>query len=183
MVFNMTVKISQKNVANKKKKSSETPTIPRMSSVIREALDRIGAKLDTFETSSDHWKKIRNVLKKKDKDKILETALEKYYNSEELKPFQAELLKLQRHLERTNKKIIILFDGRDASGRACRTRPSPRYMNEKHYRVVALGKPSQVQRTELHMKRYIEQFPRSSEIVLFDRSWYNRAMVEPVMGF
>ena len=56
-------------------------------------------------------------------------------------------------------------------------------MNEKHYRVVALGKPSDEQRTELHMKRYIEQFPHAGEIVLFDRSWYNRAMVEPVMGF
>ena len=56
-------------------------------------------------------------------------------------------------------------------------------MNEKHYRVVALGKPSDIQRTELHMKRYIEQFPHAGEMVLFDRSWYNRAMVEPVMGF
>jgi len=56
-------------------------------------------------------------------------------------------------------------------------------MNEKHYRVVALGKPTDYQRTELHMKRYIERFPHAGEIVLFDRSWYNRAMVEPVMGF
>ena len=56
-------------------------------------------------------------------------------------------------------------------------------MNEKRYRVVALGKPTAEQRTELHMKRYIEQFPHAGEIVLFDRSWYNRAMVEPVMGF
>jgi polyphosphate kinase 2 (PPK2 family) len=56
-------------------------------------------------------------------------------------------------------------------------------MNEKHYRVVALGKPSVQQQTELHMKRYIEHFPHAGEIVLFDRSWYNRAMVEPVMGF
>lgn len=56
-------------------------------------------------------------------------------------------------------------------------------MNEKRYRVVALGKPNEDQATELHMKRYIEQFPHAGEIVLFDRSWYNRAMVEPVMGF
>ena len=56
-------------------------------------------------------------------------------------------------------------------------------MNEKRYRVVALGKPNETQKTELHMKRYIEQFPHAGEIVLFDRSWYNRAMVEPVMGF
>jgi polyphosphate kinase 2 (PPK2 family) len=56
-------------------------------------------------------------------------------------------------------------------------------MNEKHYRVLALGKPSDVQRTELHMKRYIEQFPHAGELVIFDRSWYNRAMIEQVMGF
>lgn len=56
-------------------------------------------------------------------------------------------------------------------------------MNTKRYRVVALGKPSEDQRTELHIKRYIEHFPHAGEIVLFDRSWYNRALVEPVMGF
>ena len=58
-----------------------------------------------------------------------------------------------------------------------------RYLNEKHYRVEALGKPTAEQRTELHIKRYIERFPHAGEMVLFDRSWYNRAMVEPVMGF
>ena len=56
-------------------------------------------------------------------------------------------------------------------------------MNEKHYRVVALGKPNSQQKTEIHIKRYIEQFPSAGEIALFDRSWYNRALVEPVMGF
>ncbi len=154
-----------------------------MSAVIREALEQIDQNLDTLEASSEHWEKIRKILKKKDKDKILETAFERYYNAEEMKPFQAELIKLQRHLERTGKKIIILFDGRDASGKGGTIRRITRYMNEKHYRIVAMGKPSQTQRTELHMKRYIEQFPRSGEIVLFDRSWYNRALVEPVMGF
>jgi len=155
----------------------------RMSVVIKEALDRIDENLDQIKDTSEHWKKIRKVLKKKDKEKILEVALENYYNSEELKPYQAELIKLQKHLERTGKKMIVLFDGRDASGKGGTIRRVTRYMNEKHYRIVALGKPSHIQRTELHMKRYIEQFPRSGEIVLFDRSWYNRAMVEPVMGF
>jgi polyphosphate kinase 2 len=162
---------------------ADSPTTPRMSEVIGEALDRIGQNLDTLKDPSEHWKKIRKVLKKKDKDIILETALEKYYNAEELKPYQGELIKLQSHLERVGKKMIILFDGRDASGKGGTIRRITRFMNEKHYRVVALGKPSNVQRTELHMKRYIEQFPSSGEIVLFDRSWYNRAMVEPVMGF
>jgi polyphosphate kinase 2 len=88
-----------------------------------------------------------------------------------------------RHLEKTGKKVIILFDGRDASGKGGTIRRVVRYLNEKHYRVVALGKPTDEQKTELHMKRYIEQLPHAGEIVLFDRSWYNRAMVEPIMGF
>jgi len=128
-------------------------------------------------------RKIQKILKKKDKEEILKTVLEKYYNSEELKPYQAELIKMQRHLERTKKKMVVLFDGRDASGKGGTIRRVTRYMNEKRYRVVALGKPSEHQKTELHIKRYIEHFPRAGEIVLFDRSWYNRALVEPVMGF
>ncbi len=127
--------------------------------------------------------KILSILKERHKEEIVEAALLKYYNSEELKPFQAELIKMQTHLERTGKKMIILFDGRDASGKGGTIRRVTRYMNEKRYRVEALGKPTDTQKTELHMKRYIERFPHAGEIVLFDRSWYNRAMVEPVMGF
>jgi polyphosphate kinase 2 len=115
--------------------------------------------------------------------RIFKQALQRQEEKEELIPYQAELIKLQEHLERTGKKMIILFDGRDASGKGGTIRRITRYMNEKHYRVVALGKPTDRQQTELHIKRYIEQFPRAGEIVLFDRSWYNRAMVEPVMGF
>jgi polyphosphate kinase 2 len=114
---------------------------------------------------------------------VVKTALQKHAQGEELKQYQAELIKLQEHMERTGRKLIILFDGRDASGKGGTIRRITRYMNSKHYRVVALGKPTEDQQTEMHMKRYIEQFPRAGEIVLFDRSWYNRAMVEPVMGF
>jgi polyphosphate kinase 2 len=127
--------------------------------------------------------KLQNILKKEDKDAIIASALENHYNSEALKPYQAELIKMQSHLEQTEKKMVILFDGRDASGKGGTIRRVTRYMNEKKYRVVALGKPNELQKTELHIKRYIEHFPRAGEIVLFDRSWYNRAMVEPVMGF
>jgi polyphosphate kinase 2 len=90
---------------------------------------------------------------------------------------------LQQHIERTGKKMIILFDGRDASGKGGTIRRLTRYMNEKRYRVEVPGKPSHRQQTELHLKRYIERFPSVGEMVLFDRSWYNRALVEPVMGF
>ncbi len=128
-------------------------------------------------------RKILSVLKNRHKEEIVEAALLKYYNSEELKPYQAELIKMQNHLEKTGKKMIILFDGRDASGKGGTIRRVCRYMNEKRYRVEALGKPNATQKSELHMKRYIERFPHAGEIVMFDRSWYNRAMVEPVMGF
>ena len=128
-------------------------------------------------------RKIASVLKKEDKEHIVKACLLDFYNAEELKPYQAELIKMQNHLERTGKKMIILFDGRDASGKGGTIRRLTRYMNGKRYRVTALGKPNEYQKTELHMKRYIEQFPHAGEIVLFDRSWYNRAMVEPIMGF
>jgi polyphosphate kinase 2 len=100
-----------------------------------------------------------------------------------LKPYQAELIKLQRHLEETNQKMIILFEGRDAAGKGGTIRRVTRYMNEKHYRVVALGKPTEEQRTQWFYQKYVSHFPRGGEIVLFDRSWYNRAMVEHVFGF
>ncbi len=107
-----------------------------------------------------------------------------YRTKEEiLKPYQVELIKLQAHLEKNNEKMIILMEGRDASGKGGAIRRITRYMNEKHYRVVALGKPSDVQKTQWYYQRYVEQFPKGGEIVIFDRSWYNRAMVEPVFGF
>lgn len=150
--------------------------------VIRDLVKNRDAGLKT-RTPSDISQAIASVLSDQHKGEIVEAALLKYYYAEELKPYQAELIKMQAHLERTGKKMIILFDGRDASGKGGTIRRVTRYMNEKRYRVVALGKPNEIQRTELHIKRYIEQFPHAGEIVLFDRSWYNRAMVEPIMGF
>jgi polyphosphate kinase 2 len=102
---------------------------------------------------------------------------------QELRPYQVELLKLQRHLEDHQRRMIILFEGRDAAGKGGTIRRVTRYMNEKHYRVVALGRPTEEQRTQWYFQRYVAQFPHGGEIVLFDRSWYNRAMVEPVLGF
>lgn len=114
--------------------------------------------------------------------KVLRT-LEKAEQESSLKPFQAELILLQKYLEETKRRMIIVFEGRDASGKGGTIRRVARYMNEKHYRVVALGKPTDAQRTQWFFQRYVEQFPRGGEVVLFDRSWYNRAMVEPVFGF
>ncbi len=110
-------------------------------------------------------------------------AVRRYRREEELKPFQAELLKVQQHLEEQQRKMIILFEGRDAAGKGGTIRRVTRYMNEKHYRIVALGKPTEEQKTQWYYQKYVSQFPRAGEIVLFDRSWYNRAMVERVFNF
>jgi polyphosphate kinase 2 len=149
---------------------------------IRETIEDI-REIDNFENHADHAQSLLTRLKSKQRKSIIQSALTAHLQDEDLKPYQAELIKMQRHLEKTDRKAIILFDGRDAAGKGGTIHRVTRYMNEKHYRIVALGKPSNIQRTELHMKRYIEQFPHAGEMVLFDRSWYNRAMVEQVMGF
>ncbi len=110
-------------------------------------------------------------------------ALERANREKTLRPFQAEIIRLQKYLEQSQRRMIILFEGRDASGKGGTIRRVTRYMNEKHYRVVALGKPNDAARTQWFFQRYVEQFPRGGEVVLFDRSWYNRAMVEPIFGF
>ncbi len=114
---------------------------------------------------------------------VLEEGIQKIYDLDALKKYQIELIKLQNYLEKENKRMIILFEGRDASGKGGAIRRITRYMNNKHYRVVSLGKPTETQRNQWFLQRYIEHFPTGGEIVLFDRSWYNRAMVEPIFGF
>jgi len=84
----------------------------------------------------------------KKRKKLKNKAYRKFQQEEELKPFQAELIKMQQHLEQTNKRMIILFEGRDAAGKGGTIRRVTRYMNEKHYRVVALGKPTEHEKTE-----------------------------------
>ncbi|MBT2971999.1 MAG: polyphosphate kinase 2 [gamma proteobacterium symbiont of Ctena orbiculata] len=118
-----------------------------------------------------------------EEQKTEKKAVRRYKREEELKPYQAELIRLQQYLEKTRTRMIILFEGRDAAGKGGTIRRVTRYMNEKHYRVVALGKPTEEQKTQWFFQKYIAQFPRGGEVVLFDRSWYNRAVVEPIFGF
>jgi polyphosphate kinase 2 len=100
-----------------------------------------------------------------------------------LRLFQVELLKLQGHLEREKLRMIVIFEGRDAAGKGGTIRRVTRYMNGKHYRVVALGKPTEEQKYQWYFQKFVGHFPTAGEIVMFDRSWYNRAMVEPVFEF
>jgi len=110
-------------------------------------------------------------------------AVKKFKQEQSLKPYQAELIQLQKYLEDTERRMVILFEGRDASGKGGTIRRVTRYMNEKHYRIVALGKPTEEQKTQWFFQKYINHLPAGGEVVLFDRSWYNRSMVEPVFGF
>jgi polyphosphate kinase 2 len=117
------------------------------------------------------------------REKTERKAVKRYYREKQLRPFQAELIKMQRYVEEQNERVLILFEGRDAAGKGGTIRRLTRYMNPRHYRVVALGKPTEEQRSQWFLQKYVAHFPTGGEIVLFDRSWYNRAMVEPVFGF
>ena len=104
------------------------------------------------------------------------------YESEK-QVLQIELMKLQNSMRETGDRAIILFEGRDAAGKGGTIRRFMEHWNPRTARVVALDKPSDVERGQWYFQRYIRHFPTSGEIVLFDRSWYNRAGVERVMGF
>jgi len=96
---------------------------------------------------------------------------------------QVELLKLQAWAKETGARIVILFEGRDAAGKGGTIKRFMEHLNPRGARVVALEKPSEVERGQWYFQRYVSQLPTAGEIVLFDRSWYNRAGVERVMGF
>ncbi|HMQ58742.1 MAG TPA: polyphosphate kinase 2, partial [Rhizobiaceae bacterium] len=96
---------------------------------------------------------------------------------------QVELLKVQEWVKNTHQKIVILFEGRDAAGKGGTIKRFMEHLNPRGARVVALEKPSEREATQWYFQRYIEHLPAGGEIVLFDRSWYNRAGVERVMGF
>ena len=100
-----------------------------------------------------------------------------------LHKLQVELCRLQEWVKETGARIIILFEGRDAAGKGGTIKAMTERVSPRVFRVVALPSPSDRQKTEMFMQRYIEHFPAAGEIIIFDRSWYNRAGVEYVMGF
>ena len=102
---------------------------------------------------------------------------------EELKALQIELVKVQFWLQATGKRVMALFEGRDAAGKGGAISASSAHMNPRLACVVALTKPTDREAGQWYFQRYIAQFPTAGEFVLFDRSWYNRAGVEPIMGF
>jgi polyphosphate kinase 2 len=103
--------------------------------------------------------------------------------AEELRRLQAELCKLQDWVKQEGLRIIVVFEGRDAAGKGGTIRAITERVSPRVFRVVALPAPSDREKTQMYMQRYLQHFPAAGEIVIFDRSWYNRAGVEYVMGF
>ncbi len=101
----------------------------------------------------------------------------------ELKKLQIELLKFQNHVKDKGLKVLIIIEGRDAAGKGGTIKRMTEHLNPRGARIVALPKPSDTERSQWYFQRYTGHLPSAGEIVLFDRSWYNRAGVEPVMGF
>ncbi|TYP96508.1 polyphosphate kinase 2 [Tenacibaculum adriaticum] len=102
---------------------------------------------------------------------------------EELRNLQIELVKLQHWVAKHKKRVAVIFEGRDAAGKGGNIRRFMEHLNPRSSRLVALNKPTEVERGQWYFQRYIKELPDLGEIVFFDRSWYNRAVVEPVMGF
>ena len=108
--------------------------------------------------------------------------INKFYNKE-LRRLQVELVKLQEWLQKSGLRVVILFEGRDAAGKGGVIKRITSCLNPRGCRVVALGVPTERERTQWYFQRYVQHLPAAGEMVLFDRSWYNRAGVEQVMGF
>ena len=126
-------------------------------------------------------------FKKLVKSKITKTNYEALittidYESELVK-LQAELVDLQQWAAKHKKRVCVLFEGRDAAGKGGAIRRFTEHLNPRSMRVVALTKPTEIEKGQWYFRRYIKELPEPGELVFFDRSWYNRAVVEPVMGF
>src|SRR5579859_7789822 len=96
---------------------------------------------------------------------------------------QLELAGLHRWLQRSGHRLVVVLEGRDAAGKGGTIKAITESMDTRGYRIAALGKPSETESTQWYFQRYVEHLPSAGEIVLFDRSWYNRAVIEPAMGF
>jgi len=122
---------------------------------------------------------IKELVKGKKLRKIIKTI--KY--EKELVELQVELIKLQNWVYENKKRVMIIFEGRDAAGKGGSIKRFTQYLNPRKFRVTALPKPTEVERGQFYFQRYFKHLPDPGEIVFFDRSWYNRAVVEPVFGF
>jgi polyphosphate kinase 2 len=140
-----------------------------------------------YNLTAEDFKKVKTkdelIKVANEKGKDLSKVLTTLQYEEELKKLQIELVKLQQWVQKNNKRVAIIFEGRDAAGKGGAIRRFTEHLNPRSMRTVALSKPTRVEQGQWYFRRYIKQLPNPGEIVFFDRSWYNRAVVEPVMGF
>lgn len=140
--------------------------------------------VDVIKSIEKKYRKIDSIPEEK-RNAYKEVAIKKEtidYEKEEMK-LQLELVKLQRHIGETGQKVLIIFEGRDAAGKGGNIKRFTEYLNPRTARVAALQKPTEQERTQWYFQRYVANLPNGGDMVFFDRSWYNRAGVEPVMGF
>ncbi len=167
-------KEKEKNKETEKKKKKKVKTInldtKEQKIILKKHKEEI--KSDEEILKEEHHGKVQVWMKK------CEVTYEK-----ELKKLQVELIKFQNHVKEQGLKVLIIVEGRDAAGKGGTIKRITEHLNPRGARVVALSKPSDTERTQWYFQRYAQHLPSSGEIVLFDRSWYNRAGVEPVMGF
>ncbi len=135
---------------------------------------------EDFDKSTTN-KELFAIIKTKNID--IQKTLKRIHYDDELRKLQIELVKLQQWISKNKKRVVILFEGRDAAGKGGNIRRFSEHLSPRSMRTVALTKPTEIERGQWYFKRYIRQLPNPGEIVFFDRSWYNRAVVEPVMGF
>lgn len=138
--------------------------------------------LEDFKQASDKKKFIEILNEKIPQEKVQQILFNVQYENDLLK-LQAELVNLQQWVAKNKKRVAIIFEGRDASGKGGAIRRMTEHLNPRSMRVVALSKPTEVEKGQWYFRRYIKELPNPGELVFFDRSWYNRAVVEPVMGF
>lgn len=124
---------------------------------------------------------ILELLRYKNTD--VDRSLKRLHYTSQLQRLQIELIKMQNWVEKNKKRVAILFEGRDAAGKGGAIRRFTEHLNPRLLRVVALPKPDDIEKGQWYFQRYIQRLPNPGEIVFFDRSWYNRAVVEPVNGF
>lgn len=113
----------------------------------------------------------------------IKKTLDKFKYEAELQQLQSEFVNLQKWIAQKKMRVIVIFEGRDAAGKGGSIKRFIEHLNPRTSRVVALTKPTKVEQGQWYFRRYIKTLPDPGEIVFFDRSWYNRAVVEPVMGF
>jgi polyphosphate kinase 2 len=145
-----------------------------------EVIEPIGLSREDFLQIQNHTELLEKL---KEKNIDISSVLKRVRYEKEKELLQVELVKLQRYIKKNKLRVAVIFEGRDAAGKGGNIRRFMEHLNPRSMRLVALNKPTDVERGQWYFRRYIQHLPNPGEIVFFDRSWYNRAVVEPVMGF